>query len=184
LEKISHWRSRLAILAMAFAGLSVPLSAGTITYQLTDVHTVEFPSAITGFFTLDPVTTSLVSFDIKSGGIEWTPANTRQSQIGPQSLSILLCVPYTRADCPDATTYTLFFSVPIPFADAPASEPITHGILDIVFPNDSAEFQYGVAGAITLAPEPSTIALSLAGLLFAMWSRRTLHSERARVREV
>jgi hypothetical protein len=125
-------------------------------------------------FSLDPVTDSLVSFDIKSGGIEWTPADSFQPQLGPQFLLLTTCLP-PGANCNSSvTTHTLFFSVPIPFADAPASESIINGIYDVIFPGGSAEFQYGVLGAIALSPEPSTIALSFAGIALVVGWRRSL----------
>jgi hypothetical protein len=49
MEKSRNRPSRFAILAMACAALSAPLTAGTITYQLKNVHTDDGLFSFTGF---------------------------------------------------------------------------------------------------------------------------------------
>lgn len=117
--------------------LCVPAFASPITYGL-DARSTSLTFA--GSFTVDDG--ALTGLDILGGGVEWTLADSFSVGVGSQSLSASTCTP-VGVNCYSALAkiYTLWLNWD--------GNGAAHGVFDVTFPGDAAEFQYTVTGSVT-----------------------------------
>jgi hypothetical protein len=160
----------LNVAILAGFALSAPLTAGTITYVLTDVHETDGP-AITGSFSIDSTTDTLLSYDIVVPGFPaFLPSNAWYDDLGASSLGLLQCSP---RDCSlSPWGYDLSMGVQIPFLAAAPYDPISNGWFEADSPNDQSEWNTSFSGGITLSPEPSSFVAVLLGAMGLMGERR------------
>lgn len=157
----------LNVAILAGLALSAPLTAGTITYYLTDIH----GAAVTGNFSIDSTTDTLLSYDIVTPWFEFLSPHAWRSDLGANYLELIQCIP---SDCtdPSGSAYTVAMNVQIPFLAAAEYDPISSGFVDEDLGGDRSYDWRTFTGGITLGPEPSTFVVVLLGAMGLMGERR------------